>query len=66
MQPDGVPPRAGLCETCQHARAVTSARGSTFVQCARAKDDPRFPRYPRLPVVRCAGYDRRDEREHRA
>jgi hypothetical protein len=26
------------------------------VLCARSQDDPRFPKYPRLPVVRCIGY----------
>ena len=46
----------GLCATCVHARRVTSARGSTFVLCALSATDPRFPKYPRLPVVRCAGY----------
>jgi hypothetical protein len=51
------PQRAGLCATCRHARTVTSARGSTFVLCARSYDDPRFPKYPRLPVRACAGHE---------
>jgi hypothetical protein len=55
-----IPPSAGLCSTCMHARSVASARGSTFVLCARSQDDPRFPKYPRLPVVRCHGHERRD------
>ena len=46
----------GLCATCSFARAVTSSRGSTFVRCARAEDDPRYPKYPSLPVLTCAGY----------
>jgi hypothetical protein len=25
--------------------------------CGRSATDPRFPKYPRLPVVRCAGYE---------
>jgi hypothetical protein len=54
--PEPVPPSAGLCSTCEHARSVASARGSTFVLCARSQDDSRFPKYPRLPVVRCIGY----------
>lgn len=53
----GVPPNAGLCATCRHRRLVESARGSVFVLCERSRTDPRFPRYPRLPVVACAGYD---------
>jgi len=24
--------------------------------CLRSKDDARYPKYPRVPVVRCAGY----------
>jgi hypothetical protein len=48
----------GLCATCRHARPVTSARGSTFWRCALSERDPRFPKYPRLPVLACAGYAR--------
>jgi hypothetical protein len=51
-------PPAGLCETCGQARLVTSDRGSRFIRCARAEVDPRFPKYPALPVVRCGGYER--------
>jgi hypothetical protein len=47
----------GLCATCAHARTTTTARGSTFYRCARAESDARFVRYPRLPVVRCGGFE---------
>jgi hypothetical protein len=47
----------GLCATCRHARQVTNDRGSVFVMCERSKTDVRFPRYPRLPVQQCAGYE---------
>jgi hypothetical protein len=50
--------RAGLCATCVHAQVVTSSRGSTFYLCRLSFTDPRFPRYPPLPVLRCAGYER--------
>lgn len=50
------PPDAGLCATCAHARLVRSSRGSVFVRCALSREDARFPRYPPLPVVRCAGH----------
>ena len=50
----------GLCATCRHARPVTSARGSTFWRCAFNDQDPRFPKYPRLPVLVCEGYVRDD------
>jgi len=49
-------PPAGLCATCRHARRVESARGSVFTRCALAETDPRFPKYPRLPVLRCEGH----------
>ncbi len=52
--------RAGLCETCRHARVLTS-RTSLFLRCGRAETDPRFPRYPPLPVVACRGWQRREE-----
>jgi len=46
---------AGLCATCEHLRVLASAR-SVFARCGLAETDPRFPRYPALPVVRCLGY----------
>jgi hypothetical protein len=45
-------PTPGLCATCQHARPVRSAKGSTFWRCAH----PQLPKYPRLPVLACGGY----------
>jgi hypothetical protein len=48
-----VPP--GLCATCEHLRLLASRR-SVFVRCGLAATDPRFPRYPGLPVVACGGY----------
>ena len=47
----------GLCATCRHARVVHSSHGSTFYLCRLAESDPRFDKYPRLPVLRCAGYE---------
>jgi molybdenum cofactor cytidylyltransferase len=47
----------GLCASCRHVHIVQSARGSTFYLCRLAESDPRFSRYPRLPVLRCAGYE---------
>lgn len=49
---------AGLCNDCRHAKRVTSARGSVFFLCGLHDSDPRFAKYPRLPVVRCPGYAR--------
>ncbi|HEV2851875.1 MAG TPA: hypothetical protein VHC97_03635 [Thermoanaerobaculia bacterium] len=55
-----VPP--GLCATCEHLRLAASAR-SVFVRCGLADTDPRFPRYPPLPVVACLGYCLVDKEE---
>ena len=50
---------AGLCETCRHARVVAS-RSSLFLRCGKAEADPSFPRYPRLPVAVCGGWQPRE------
>ena len=52
-----VPPAAGLCHHCRHARALANDRGSVFVLCERSRTDTRFPRYPPLPVLACAGFE---------
>jgi hypothetical protein len=49
-------PPPGLCDRCAHARRVESSKGSTFILCGLSAVDPRFAKYPALPVVRCAGY----------
>lgn len=48
---------AGLCASCRHLRLLASRR-SVFVRCGLAAVDPRFPRYPALPVTACPGYAR--------
>jgi len=50
--------RAGLCDTCAHQKIVRSGRGSVFSMCLRHRTDDRFPKYPRIPVERCPGYER--------
>jgi len=47
----------GLCARCQHARRQSTRRGSTFWRCQRAETDPRFARYPPLPVRACPGFE---------
>jgi len=46
----------GLCAGCANARVVTSARGASFVLCGLSRIDEGFAKYPRLPVVTCAGF----------
>jgi len=48
---------AGLCETCAFHRVIRSDRGSIFYLCERSFTDARFLKYPRLPVLQCAGYE---------
>jgi len=60
--PSPMPPgrrAAGLCDTCLHQREVHNTRGSVFSLCERSRHEPAYPRYPRLPVLECAGYERR-------
>jgi hypothetical protein len=55
--PPGFEPRVGLCSLCVHARRVESGKGSRFWLCELSRQDPRFPKYPPLPVVECAGFE---------
>ena len=50
-------PSFGLCGSCRHARRLTTASGAEFVQCRLAESDRRFPKWPRLPVLSCAGHE---------
>jgi hypothetical protein len=59
LKDENPPPESiGLCLDCRWRRRVRSGRGSVFFYCRRADDDPSFPRYPRLPVTACRGYER--------
>jgi hypothetical protein len=49
--------RVGLCADCRYMQRIESPRGSIFYLCRRAATDPEFPKYPRLPVLHCHGYD---------
>ena len=62
LHPTAQSPRGGdpgLCADCCHARVVRTER-SAFYLCERSLTDPRFPKYPPLPVVSCPGYEPRD------
>jgi hypothetical protein len=49
--------RFGLCDTCVHQQIVRNTRGSVFSLCRRSRDEPEFPRYPRVPVLTCRGHE---------
>jgi len=50
-------PPEGLCDSCRYRRVIESDRGSIFYLCERSLTDPSFPKYPRLPVLACRGYE---------
>jgi hypothetical protein len=50
-------PPAGLCDSCRHQQVVRNTRGSSFSLCRRSREDERYPRYPRLPVLSCPGHE---------
>jgi hypothetical protein len=51
----------GLCDSCAYQQIVRNTRGSVFSLCRRSREDPEFPRYPRVPVRECRGHEpRRD------
>jgi len=50
------PAPAGLCANCAHAQTIRSDRESVFIRCGLSDFDPRFPKYPRLPVIECSGW----------
>ena len=56
-------PAIGLCDSCRHQQVVRNTRGSSFSLCRRSREDTRYPRYPRLPVLRCGGHEPRDPAE---
>ena len=49
-----------LCEFCTHMKEVVSGKGSRFLLCDRSTTDHRFPKYPPQPVVKCAGFQRKE------
>ena len=51
----------GLCGHCHHCRLVETAR-SRFYLCGLAASDPRFRKYPPLPVRACPGFEDGDPR----
>lgn len=50
--------RVGLCLTCTHSRAIKHPHGGDpYWRCGLADTNNRFPKYPRLPVLQCIGYE---------
>jgi hypothetical protein len=51
-----LPVEPGLCGLCGHASVKATGRGTAYLRCTRASWDDRLVKYPRLPVVGCAGF----------
>lgn len=49
--------KAGLCAACIRSRRIQSDRGGPFYLCELHEGNPDFPKYPRLPVLYCSGYE---------
>ena len=49
--------QAGLCAECAHALVRPTNKGTIYLRCGLAATDDRFPRYPRLPVLDCPGFE---------
>jgi hypothetical protein len=47
----------GLCADCAFSKVIDTGR-STFHLCVRGLTDPRYSKYPPLPVMACPGYQR--------
>ncbi|MDX2284008.1 MAG: hypothetical protein NW241_07585 [Bacteroidia bacterium] len=52
---------SSCCARCRFRREIRSARGSAFWLCERSREDPRFPKYPPQPLLRCAGFEPEDQ-----
>jgi hypothetical protein len=50
-------PEGGLCTDCHSVRVLVTGKGSRFFYCLRSEVDAHYPRYPRVPVQQCAGYE---------
>ena len=57
MKDEGARSEAGLCSRCRHCHVIKNARGSRFYLCKRAETEPRYRRYPPLPVLSCPGFE---------
>src|SRR5262249_42165569 len=50
----------GLCETCKNMREVRTSK-SRFLLCELSVTHAAYPKYPPQPIMRCDGYQSRDE-----
>ena len=53
------PSHVGLCLDCVHAKRVEGKEDTFYFLCELSFANRTFPKYPRLPVLRCPGYVKR-------
>ena len=51
----------GLCLSCLYARVIPAKANHVYYFCERSVDDPRYTRYPHLPMLTCDGHAYREE-----
>ena len=51
----------GLCLDCVYSKRI-DGKTQTYYLCERSFTDPNFPKYPRLPVRQCSGYEQKGMR----
>ena len=48
----------GLCSGCAYGQCVGHPRkGKAYWRCDKSVQDTRFPKYPRLPIIECLGFE---------
>ena len=52
---------AGGCVSCVYARLIRAKANDVYYFCERSVNDPRYARYPRLPMLTCEGHTDRAE-----
>lgn len=53
--------KQSLCEACAWMREMVTPKGSRFLLCQLSQTNPDFPKYPPQPVVRCAGFQKKEQ-----
>jgi len=57
MKSDSLSSGAGLCQECSFAKIVVSSKEHRFYYCLLSETNSSFPKYPRLPILRCPGFE---------
>ncbi len=54
-----------LCQTCSSMREIVTPKGSRFLLCQLSQTNLEYPKYPPQPVVRCDGYQKKEQNKER-